>query len=66
MVDRRLASVLAAAVLLPVGYDRPGRTEAPQTTATAAAACRADRAPGTAQPAGWCTAGRRSEPTRHH
>ncbi|UUY05691.1 hypothetical protein LRS13_09275 [Svornostia abyssi] len=51
MLDRRLASALAAIVLLPAGLSTP-RSADPST----AVGCQPERAPGaTALPVDWCT-----------
>lgn len=63
MLERRLASALAAIVVLPAALSTPRSAEVLQPAPVAAAAC-APAAPG-AQTASWCAPGFRAAVTRH-
>ncbi|MFA9271066.1 MAG: hypothetical protein ACEQSX_09975 [Baekduiaceae bacterium] len=62
MLDRRLASALAAIVLLPAGLSTPHGAET-----SSAVGCQTERAPGaTAQQVDWCTDDRPATRTFRH
>ncbi len=62
MLERRLASALAAIVLLPAGLSTPRAAET-----SSAVGCQTERAPGaTAQLVDWCTVDRPATRTFRH
>lgn len=62
MPDRRLASALAALVLLPAGLSTPRGAET-----TSAVGCQTERAPGaSAQQVDWCAVDRPATRTFRH